>query len=72
MRLYNALPTDMSRRFERVKAIGASVRVCFTDESMQERLEIVRAYRALMNDERDPRGENGDNTTLGHLLRGVE
>lgn len=72
VRLYNALPTDMARRFDRVKAIGASVRVCFTDETAQERLHIVRAYRALLNGTGDAQSPSGENTTLGHLLRGVE
>ena len=72
VRLYNALPTDMARRFDRVRALGVSVRVIFTDEVAQERFEIVRAYRAMMNGQADPRPASPAQSTLGHLLRGVE
>lgn len=72
VRLYNALPTDMARRFDRVRALGASLRVSFTDESEAQRLRVVRAYRALLDGGADPRTDAEANTTLGHLLRGVE
>ena len=72
VRLYNALPTDMARRFDRVRELGVSVRVIFTDEVAQERFEIVRAYRAMMNGQADPRPASPAQSTLGHLLRGVE
>lgn len=72
VRLYNGITTDMARHFERIRALGCSIRVCFTDEGMDERIETIQAYRALLSGKADPRDKRGRQTTSGHLLRGVE
>ncbi len=71
VRMYNALPTWLlkDKHLTRALALGADIRLDFTDESLNVCERIVRAARAAMCGQ--PTDEWTD-TTAGHFARGVE
>ena len=71
VRLYNSVPTDMSRAARRLLDTGAALRVRFVDEPIERQEEIVASYRHLLDHGR-PLHESSDTATGGQLLRGVE
>ena len=71
LRLYNSVPTDLSRHMERLRPLPLSLRLQFTDEDDALCADITRHYRALM-DARPSDFALPGQTTAGHLLRGVE
>ncbi|MBQ2990981.1 MAG: U32 family peptidase [Clostridia bacterium] len=71
VRLYNSMITDMSRYAGRLHDAGVSLRVSFTDETLDRQKEIVASYRSILN-HGCAQHAAAENTTSGHLLRGVE
>lgn len=71
LRLYNSVVTDMSRSAQRLRELGCSLRVSFTDESFDRQKEIVSSYRGVLDAGR-ARHEITPHSTSGHLSRGVE
>ena len=71
IRLYNSLPTDMARSAKKLYDTGLSLRVSFTDEPLERQIEIVKSYRSIL-DNGLALHEPAQQTTSGHLLRGVE
>ncbi|MBP3427759.1 MAG: U32 family peptidase [Clostridia bacterium] len=71
VRLYNSVVTDMAKAADKLRQLNCSLRLCFTDETPEERMMITKSYRSLM--------DNGCalhtpavHATAGHLARGVE
>lgn len=71
VRLYNSVTTDMAKSSRKLHDLGCSIRVSFIDEPIDRQIEIVSSYRSIL--------EHGialhqmeENTTAGHLMRGVE
>ena len=71
LRLYNSVPTDLSRYMERLRSLPLSFRLQFTDEDDALCAEITRHYRRLMDAKPSDFALPGQ-TTAGHLQRGVE
>ncbi len=71
VRLYNSVPTDMARSAKKLHDAGMSLRVSFTDEPLEKQKEMVASYRSLL-DCGCALHEPAEQTTSGHLLRGVE
>ena len=71
LRLYNSVTTDMAKSAQKLKELGCSLRISFTDESLERQKEIVASYRSVM-DRGIPLHGMEENTTAGHLARGVE
>jgi len=71
VRLYNSMPTDMARSARKLFDAGISLRVSFTDESLERQKEIVSSYRQVLD-----RGvavhDMTEGATSGQLSRGVE
>lgn len=72
VRLNNGITTDMARRFDLLRALNVSIRCQFTVEPLAEQLEVIAAYRQVMDGGVDPRPDQGVQLTYGHLMRGVE
>ena len=71
LRLYNSVPTDMSKATEKLTALGCSLRLSFTDETIERQKELVSSFRSLLSG--GPVCHNAqEGATLGHLMRGVE
>ena len=71
LRLYNSVPTDMSKAAEKLTALDCSIRLSFTDEPDGLQKELVSSFRSLLNGR--PVCHNAqEGATLGHLMRGVE
>ena len=71
LRLYNSVPTDMSKAAEKLTALDCSIRLSFTDEPDGLQKELVSSFRSLLNG--GPVCHNAqEGATLGHLMRGVE
>lgn len=71
VRLFNSIPTDMARAAEKISSLPVSLRLSFTDETFTQRREITASYRHLI----DCGGAThipAENSTSGHLMRGVE
>lgn len=71
VRLYNSIPTDMSKSAKKLQDTGLSLRVCFTDETIERQKEIVASYRNIL-DAGFATHEPANSATGGHLSRGVE
>lgn len=71
VRLFNSVPTDMARSGKKLFDAGISIRVSFTDESIERQREIVASYRSVMNCGL-PTHDITQGATAGHLGRGVE
>lgn len=71
VRLYNSVVTDMARTSKKLHDAGVALRVSFTDEPLERRLEIVSSYRSVL-DCGAALHETDDMATSGHLSRGVE
>lgn len=71
VRLYNSLPTDMARSAKKLYDAGISLRVCFMDEPLSRQKEIIASYRSIL-DMGCAIHDITENTTSGHLARGVE
>ena len=71
VRLYNSVPTDMARSAKKLHDAGVSLRVSFTDEPLERQMELVRSYRSILDCGRALH-EPAEQTTSGHLMRGVE
>ena len=71
VRLYNSVPTDMSRFARRLHDMGVSLRVSFTDEPLERQKEIVSSYRSIL-DSGVAVHDVAELATSGHLARGVE
>ena len=71
LRLYNSVPTDMSKAAEKLTALGCSLRLSFTDEPLDRQKELVSSFRSLLSGG-PVRHSAQDGATLGHLMRGVE
>lgn len=70
VRLYNSLPTDLARYAQRLRALGCSLRLAFTDEPLARREQLTRSYRAVL-DGGAPLHEVGE-TTSGRFAHPVE
>lgn len=71
LRLYNGVTTDMAKVSRKVHDLGCSVRLSFTDESLEKQKVLVASYRNLL-DCGEALHKQEENTTTGHLLRGIE
>ena len=71
VRLYNSVVTDMSKAAQKLIALDSSLRLAFTDETLERQRELTASYRSLM-DGYGVRHAPQEGATLGHLLRGVE
>ena len=71
VRLYNSVPTDMARYASKLFDAGLALRVSFTDEPIERQKEIVSSYRSILDAGR-PLHEPAQNTTSGHIARGIE
>jgi len=71
VRLYNSVPTDMARSAKKLYDARLSLRLNFTDESLERQKEIVSSYRRVL-DEGVFDHEITEFSTSGHLTRGVE
>jgi len=71
LRLYNSVTTDMAKAARRIYELGCSVRLSFTSEPRERQEELVSSYRNVL-DCGAALHQQEENTTTGHLLRGVE
>lgn len=71
LRLYNSVTTDMAKAARKTQSLGCSVRLSFTSESLERQRILVSSYRSVL-DHGVALHEQEENTTTGHLLRGVE
>lgn len=71
VRLYNSVTTDMAKSSKRIHELGCSFRLNFTGEPLKRQLEIVSSYRSVL-DHGIALHAQEENTTAGHLMRGVE
>ena len=71
LRLYNSVTTDMAKAARKIQSLGCSVRLSFTSESLERQRILVSSYRSVL-DHGVALHEQEENTTTGHLLRGVE
>ena len=71
VRLYNSVTTDMAKSSKRIHELGCSFRLSFTDEPLKRQIEIVSSYRSVL-DHGIALHAQEENTTAGHLMRGVE
>jgi len=71
IRLYNSVPTDLSRVADRLRRLGCSLRLSFTDEPLERQREITASYRAILEGKRAAHAM-AEQTTSGHFARGVE
>ena len=70
VRLYNSLPTDLAKHAGKLKALGCSLRLSFTDESLERQCELVRSYRAVMDEGCALHEAQG--STAGRFVNAVE
>ena len=71
VRLYNSVTTDMAKSSKRIHELGCSFRLSFTGEPLKRQIEIVSSYRSVL-DHGIALHAQEENTTAGHLMRGVE
>ena len=71
VRLYNSVTTDMAKSSKRIHELGCSFRLNFTGEPLKRQIEIVSSYRSVL-DHGIALHAQEENTTAGHLMRGVE
>ena len=71
LRLYNSVMTDMAKSAQKLKDLACSLRISFLDEPLERQKEIVASYRSVM-DHGVALHHMEENTTAGHLARGVE
>lgn len=71
VRVYNSVPTDMARHAQKLQRLGVSLRLAFTDETIQRQRELTASYRSILDGGRALH-EIHDPATAGHLLRGIE
>lgn len=71
VRLYNSVVTDMARYAQKIRDTGLSIRLLFTDESIERQIEIVSSYRSIL-DYGCAMHDIAESATSGHLSRGVE
>lgn len=71
VRLYNSVTTDMAKSSKRIHELGCSFRLSFTGEPLKRQIEIVSSYRSVL-DHGSALHTQEENTTAGHLMRGVE
>jgi len=71
LRLYNSVTTDMAKAARRIHELGCSIRLSFTSETLERQAELVSSYRSVL-DHGVALHHQEENTTTGHLLRGVE
>ena len=70
VRLYNSVKTDMARSAQKLHELGCSLRLSFLGESLDMQKEIVSSYRSIL-DQGVSLHRMDENTTSGHLMRGV-
>lgn len=71
LRLYNSVPTDMARMADRLRNLGCSLRLGFTDEPLDRQKEITASYRAIL-DGKSASHVMAKQATSGQFARGVE
>lgn len=71
LRLYNSVTTDMAKASKKLYELGCSVRLNFTSESLVVQKALVSSYRSVLDHGIALHGQE-ENTTAGHLLRGIE
>lgn len=69
-RLYNSVPTDLTRHMDRLRTLPVSLRLQFTFEDAALCADVTRHYRALMDGRTSSFAYPGE-TTAGHLKRGA-
>ncbi len=50
LRLYNSVPTDLARFAEKLRRLGCSIRLHFTDETIERQCELTRSYRHVIDE----------------------
>lgn len=71
IRLYNSVPTDLSRMADKLRQLDCSLRLSFTDEPLERQREITASYRAILEG-KSAAHAMAVQTTSGHFARGVE
>ncbi len=71
VRLYNSAVTDLRKDFFRQKGIPMSIRLAFTDETLEKQREITVSCREMLDGKRIF-CESDPNTTSGHWRRSVD
>lgn len=71
VRLYNSVKTDMAKSAGKIADLGCSFRLSFTDEPLERQMELVASYRSILQGGASLH-QADENTTTGHLTRGVE
>ena len=70
LRLYNSVVTDLSRHADKLRALGCSLRLSFTDEPLSRQVELVRSYRSVMDTGRA--AHEMESATAGRFVNPVE
>ena len=71
LRLYNSVPTDMVKHASKIEKLGCSVKLAFTDESLETQKELIVSYRSVL-DGNGALHKAAEASTSGHLMRGIE
>lgn len=71
LRLYNSITTDMAKVSRKIHDLGCSIRLSFIAEPLEQQQALVASYRNVL-DYGEALHKQEENTTTGHLLRGIE
>ena len=71
VRLYNSVITDLSRELQKKPNLPFSIRLAFTDETLERRQELVSSFRMLLDGGQAQHNADAGVTT-GHWRRSVD